>query len=144
PLAPLSARRRCEKPVLRRCDRTRNQKGELHELTAIERNVLQRSLIDDLSEPDRPLDWRNVRSDFDRLGKIADLELKVVDNRLSPLHDETREHFRAEPCRLNFDAIRTGGQEAELIFPGGDRCGAALRACLLRPYGDGRAANDGI
>src|SRR6185436_196135 len=67
PLAPLSSRGRCQKPALRRCDRTRNQQSELQELTAIERKVLQRSLIDNLSERDRPLECRNVRNDFNRL-----------------------------------------------------------------------------
>ena len=87
-------------------DRTRNQQGELQELTAIEPKVLQRSLINDLSERDRAVECRNVRNDFNRLRNIADLQLRVLDKRSSHLHHEAREHLRAESRCTNFDAIR--------------------------------------
>lgn len=88
------------------------------------------------------LDQWNLRDDGNGFADASDLELKVQEDRSSHLHNETREHRRTEPCRLNFDAIRTNRQKGELIFAGGDRDGAALRAGVLRPHRDGRAAND--
>src|SRR4029079_12790190 len=99
--------------------RTRNQKRKLQELTAIQRNVLEGSLIDDLPERDRSLQQRHVGNHIQGFGDIADLQVKVLDDGSSNLNDETRDEFRTKTARPHFAPGAADRPEDKMIATGG-------------------------
>ena len=112
---------RCERPAsAKEGHDPRDEEGEIHEIAAVQRQVLD-LLVHDHIALDRALlqidGWRRGR-DRHGLGQRADLELCVETQMLAGLQFEIRTHKAPKSFRRDREVVRAGNQAQNRVIPG--------------------------